>query len=382
MAGRVSARAAMCAERACNLHDSQHMTVFRGPLMMRFLSLVSIAAVAACTAADVQVSERVSTSETAPVWRLAEQGSDVRAASCPDGVSYQKAQSISIEAELIEAGSKSSASENLSGLSLTGAWHLTSDNDEFGGLSGVDVMRSGSLLAISDDGKFVWIGIDPETGAPDGIGSMAYMRDPDGDIFPRKRDADSEGLVFHDGIAFVSFEQDHRIAAYDLESCGVAAYGAPVVTLDKVVGGSVLRNNGGAEALTLVSDVLRVGFETHQTIGSPIGTVRTDGTLDAFQRTVQPSLYVLTGLDASDGLVAQVFRAYDPARGARAIVRVYDGDTKIAEAQLKQPLPVDNIEAIAIDRREDGGTRLWLLSDDNFSLEQRTLLLALDLDQE
>ena len=350
--------------------------------MMRFLSLVSIATVAACTAADVQVSERVSTTETAPVWRLAEQVSDVRAASCPDGVSYQKAQSISIEAELIEAGIKSSASENLSGLSLTGAWHLTSDNDEFGGLSGVDVMRSGSLLAISDDGKFVWIGIDPETGAPDGIGSMAYMRDPDGDIFPRKRDADSEGLVFHDGIAFVSFEQDHRIAAYDLESCGVAAYGAPVVTLDKVVGGSVLRNNGGAEALTLVSDVLRVGFETHQTIGSPIGTVRTDGTLDAFQRTVQPSLYVLTGLDASDGLVAQVFRAYDPARGARAIVRVYDGDTKIAEAQLKQPLPVDNFEAIAIDRREDGGTRLWLLSDDNFSLEQRTLLLALDLDQE
>ena len=39
----------------------------------------------------------------------------------------------------------------------------------------------------------------------------------------------------------------------------------------------------------------------------------------------------------------------------------------------------DNFEGIALQRRDGGGIRLWLISDDNFSASQRTLLYAFDL---
>ena len=41
--------------------------------------------------------------------------------------------------------------------------------------------------------------------------------------------------------------------------------------------------------------------------------------------------------------------------------------------------PLDNMEGIAAERLPDGGTRLWIVSDDNFRPWMRTLLVALDL---
>ena len=343
---------------------------------MRYTVILAALILGACTASDRAAVESPS---SAAIWTFADHVEDLRARSCPEGTAFQRASDMPIRVIDAERGSDSAQQMNLEGLSLAGAWHLKAENDEFGGLSGLDVLRSGSLLAVSDDGKFIWIGIDPVTGAPDGIGSIAYMRNTKGEIFPTKRSADAEDLAYRDGVAFVSFEQTHRIEAYDLEGCGTAAHAARLVKLDEVVDGDVLRNNRGAEGLAFEGDTLQVGFEAHASGGSPLGIVRVDGTLANFERTRQPLLYMLTGLDGADGLQAQVFRAYDPARGARAIVRVRQDETLIAEANLKPPLPVDNFEAVAIGEAPNGARRIWLLSDDNFSQDQRTLLLALDL---
>ncbi|MEO0699672.1 MAG: esterase-like activity of phytase family protein, partial [Pseudomonadota bacterium] len=42
--------------------------------------------------------------------------------------------------------------------------------------------------------------------------------------------------------------------------------------------------------------------------------------------------------------------------------------------------PRDNYEGLAITERDDGAVRVWVISDDNFSSLQRTLLLKLRLD--
>ncbi|MEL6414235.1 MAG: esterase-like activity of phytase family protein [Pseudomonadota bacterium] len=346
---------------------------------MRFLFLTVLAALSACTAADVQPSEPREEVAAAPVWSFAEQASALRAQSCPDGVSFRRADSISIDVIEAERGTANARDLNLSGVSLAGAWHLESESG-FGGLSGLDVMRSGSLLAIADNGKFVWIGIDPETGAPDGVGSMAYMHDGEGNVWSDKLAADAEGLSFRDGLALVSFERDHRVEAYDLEGCGAAARAALVGRLDTVVDGNRLGDNRGPEALALTGDQLSLGFESHASGGSPVGDLRTDGTLNDLSRTEQPALYLLTGMDAADGLTVKIFRAYDPVQGPRGQVQVESAEGLIAEAKLKKPLPVDNYEGIAIGKAPSGQTRIWLISDDNFSNSQRTLLLALDLD--
>lgn len=346
---------------------------------MRFLSLIFLAALGACTAADVQPSEPLAEAELTPAWSFTEQAAVLRAQSCPDGVSFRRADPLSIRVIETERGTAKARDLNLSGMTLAGAWHLEAEGG-FGGLSGLDVMRSGSLLAIADNGKFVWISIDPETGAPDGIGSMAYMQDGDGNVWSDKLAADAEGLSFRDGLAFVSFERDHRVEAYDLEGCGAAARAALVARLDPVVDGDVLGNNRGPEALALSGDQMSLGFESQASGGSPIGDLRLDGTLADLRRTEQPGLYLLTGMDAADGLTAKIFRAYDPVQGPRGQVQIASDDGLIAEAKLKKPLPVDNYEGIAIGKAPTGQTRIWLISDDNFSNSQRTLLLALDLD--
>lgn len=345
---------------------------------MRLISLLASMTMAACTAAVPQTADDA---PPAALWTYAALVDDLRQQSCPEGTLYKRAEALSVQVIDAGRGGQKAREKNLTGMTLAGSWHLKSDNSEFGGLSGLAVLKSGSLLSVTDDGKFIWIGIDPETGAPDGIGSIAYLRDEEGDIFPNKRAADAEDLAYRDGLAFVSFEQEHRISAYDLESCGVAARAAVVAKLNKVVGGNVLENNRGGEALTFDGDTLKVGFEARNRDGSPVGTVRLDGSLANVRRTGQPSLYLLTSMDAADGVTASVFRAYDPVRGSRAIVTVEGENNLSAKADLKSPLPVDNFEGIAIGTSPDGATRIWLISDDNFSNNQRTLLLAFDLDQ-
>ncbi|MHA7899173.1 MAG: esterase-like activity of phytase family protein [Henriciella sp.] len=347
---------------------------------MRVLSLFVLATLSACTAADIQAPVPLDAADSVAAWTFADHVDDLRARSCPEGVAFQRAEDLPIRIIEAERGSESAQQMNLQGLTLAGAWQLESSNTAFGGLSGLEVMRSGSLLSITDDGKFVWISIDPETGVPDGLGSIAPMRNGEGEIFPNKRSADSEGLAFRDGIAFVSFEQDHRIEAYDLESCGSAAHAARVVKLDRVVDGRALGNNRGAEGLMLRDQNLVAGFESQASGGSPVGTVNTDGTLADVARTEQPLLFLLTGMDHQDGMTVKTFRAYDPVRGPRVILQVLDAaNVLIAKATLKKPLPVDNFEAVALGTSPDGKTRIWVLSDDNFSADQRTLLLALDL---
>ncbi len=348
---------------------------------MRYLSILSLLILAACAAAEVRPIDTAATvDQPVRLWAFSEHAARLRAQSCPEGVVFERAQSLELGASDVSLGTALAREENLSGLTLAGAWHLQSPNEAFGGLSGLDVMRSGSLLSVADDGKFVWIGIDPETGTPDGIGSIAEMRGGDGDIYRLKVLADSEDLVLRDGLAFVSFEQDHRIDAYDLETCGAAARAASVVALNPMVGGSALENNRGAEAMAMFGEGLSVGFESRNYGGSPLGEVMTDGTLEQVRRTRQPAFYLLTGMDFSDGLTAKIFRAYDPVRGPRGLVKVFKDDVEIASAKLQKPLPTDNFEGIALGTSPAGKPRIWLVSYDNFNNRQRTLLLALDLD--
>lgn len=347
---------------------------------MRLSVLIIAASLAACTAADVSEPTALEAPAMPEPWAFDLQADTLRALSCPEGVAFKRADAVDIDVIEAELGSRRARELQLTGFSLVGAWELKSNDPRFGGLSGLAVMRSGSLLTVSDDGAFVWIGVDPERGAPDGIGSIAEFRDRGGARLRSKRAGDAEGLALRDGLALVSFERDHRINAYDLETCGAAARAAPVVTFNRVIDRAVLKDNNGAEGLTLAGDTLLAGFEVHRRGGSPIGTVAADGALLNLTRTQQPLAYLLTGMDHHNGLTAYIFRAFDPARGARGLLRVTESGKVRAEATLKHPLPVDNFEGVAIAPGPNGETRIWLISDDNFNSVQRTLLLAFDLD--
>ena len=48
-------------------------------------------------------------------------------------------------------------------------------------------------------------------------------------------------------------------------------------------------------------------------------------------------------------------------------------------AEMDSQMTVDNFEGIAVKEMPDGRTRLFIVSDDNFSPAQRTLLMVFDL---
>lgn len=302
----------------------------------------------------------------------------LKARSCPDPDAFITPQSIKLTATPLPHPTEEGAS--LNGLSFAGGWNLTSEEANFGGLSGLTIHPKDHLLAVSDAGAFIWISMADH--APSGYAAIAFMKDEAGTILDGKASADSEGLEMVDGLALVSFERDHRILAFDLANCGAAAKGTLLTRLPTNPEGlsRSLPKNRGAEALSLApSGQLQVGFE------APFGAFAT--ILDASQQGSALSAHiprvgkgVLTGLDTEGETRFALFRSYSPLSGnTAAITRQIGSAPPETLATLAPPFPVDNFEGITATRLPDGTLRLYIISDDNFSQKQRTLLLAFDL---
>jgi hypothetical protein len=88
------------------------------------------------------------------------------------------------------------------------------------------------------------------------------------------------------------------------------------------------------------------------------------------------------GLVAIDRLpgsrTAYLLRAFDAERGNRIILRIVRSTTLVAHIDMARPMTVDNFEGLAAVPRADGRIRFYMMSDDNASASQRTLLLAFD----
>ena len=311
-------------------------------------------------------------------------------ASCPEGEAFAPLQPIDVSALELGLGSTKAVTEALGPkVTYAGGWHLTSDEPNFGGLSGLDILETGDLLAVSDAGAFVQIGM--AEGRPSEGGAISYMRGEDGKLLDGKRSSDAEGLHVGFGLAAVSFERDHRIAVFNLDDCGAAARGV------QVSGGSIvapageppsnglpenLPENGGLEALTFENGHFLTGLEAGGQDATPLfrpsifgGQFYPAGDLQT------PNGMKLTGLDALGGNTFALFRRYLPLFGNTIEVRRYgalsdEGETLL---RLERPLAVDNFEGIAATELEDGRVRLYIVSDDNFSERQRTLLMAFDI---
>jgi len=251
---------------------------------------------------------------------------------------------------------------------------LTStQSDRFHELSDVEISGVDQLTAVGDGGIFVtarllFDGAGSLIGVSDGL--LTPLSGEDGAPFSNKEDADAEGLaVFPNGDRLVSFERHHRILLYP------AAGGRPrAVPKPDVEFGDA---NGGMEALApdldVAPDAYVVGAELDgQTWNCRISTACVAG-LPA-ERPAGTSLVAIRKLPA--GRTAYLFRGFDGH--SHIVLRVMQGRIVQAELDLAPPLTVDNIEGVAAVMGPGGVIRFYLLSDDNASSQQRTLLLAFD----
>jgi hypothetical protein len=190
-------------------------------------------------------------------------------------------------------------------------------------------------------------------------------------------EADAEGFdILPTGDRLVSFERNHRIWLYAADDSPPRPTPKPDADFPA---------NGGMEALALYP-AAGPGFFLVGSEGGTVWLCSLAGTCDetAFGALV-PAGYGLTALApyGEVGGFAMLARAYEPRSGARVSVRLIGATGAregrlLDEMRLAAPFTVDNFEGIAVVPRSPDGIRLYLVSDDNGSTEQRTYLLAFD----
>jgi len=275
-------------------------------------------------------------------------------------------------------------------LAYRGGLELRADNPMFVGLSGLEVLDGGHLIAVGDEAD--WLSADlvlDERGFLTGITDVraALMRDEHGRPFRNKTQGDSEGLAqLPDGRFAVSFERSNLIRIYDLNRDG--PFGAAVMgpRLDEV---AQLRRNSSIEALAAMDGALLTGAEGGEDPTAPLWLAPLDARNPVPPRFSYPLSdgFSLTGMDRlPDGDFVALERFYAPVVGPRARITRFaapsgEGGTVETEllALLEPPFPVDNFEGISVVRMPNGATRIYIVSDNNNSAQQRTLLLAFDL---
>jgi hypothetical protein len=279
-------------------------------------------------------------------------------------------------------------------LRFRGGLELHSHDAAFGGLSGLEVLDDGRVIALSDSGEWFEGRLQLDAGgALVGLADMrvALMRDENGQPFASKEAGDSEDLTqLPDGRFAVSFEQTQSIRIYDLNRDGPFGAAAPGPSLQGV---ERLPPNVGLEAIASTENgALVVGAEGGDAATTPIWLAPLSPHDPAPPHARYPLArgFSLTSLDRlpGGGYVA-LERFYAPVIGARARITRFAASAVetggeampgVEElARLGPPHPVDNFEGVSAVRMADGVTRLYIVSDDNFSARQRTLLLAFDV---
>jgi len=325
----------------------------------------------------------VAATEAPALWNFDTAASAIRETSCAEGGAPMRGLlPLNLTVAPLNTRQTEVLSERIpSAAKLAGAWELTSTDPNFGGLSGLAVEDDTSLLAVTDAGGWVKLALTADTPSAAAIG---YMRGPDGKLLSGKSENDAEGLAVRDGIAFVSFERDFRVSAFAIGTCGAGAKAVEIAALPGTFEGKAIDTNEGPEALRLsAGGGLEFGFEAAPDGRSPLGHILAGGAgAWSGQTAPNPSGFALVSMDSvrlPDGTDRDIYlyRAFDALRGVRSVLTWGPGEDQ--RISLSRPVMTDNFEGLATQQLANGDVRLWIVSDNNFSELQRTLIYAIDL---
>ena len=268
---------------------------------------------------------------------------------------------------------------DLNGLRILSAMELTSNESAFGGFSGL-LIDGTSLVAISDRGWFLDAAL---TSSSNGLhlynATMTQMRDSVGDVIDIAG-VDAEGLTRQNGATLISFERDHRVMTREGQAqLGSARHHRAFETLG---------TNQGLEALaTLPNGQVLVIGEKKQDNGYVVYVLGLNGI--AARGWLPPvTRHAPTGADIGpDGKLYVVFRDYSALRGVSILIRRYSLDdaglpnpgSREDMARFETSTGIDNMEGISLWQDTAGRTRLTMISDDNFNVLQRTILVDMVL---
>lgn len=282
---------------------------------------------------------------------------------------------IAIAATPVSLNPQDPAQDRIGEFVYAGGAALSSgDTARFHGLSELDLLPNGEIVAITDEGDLLRARlVHDRQGRLTGLSNarLSALAGPDGKPLPDKASSDAEGLAaLPGGDLLVSFERDHRILLYPADGSAPRLVPAPAGPFPP---------NGGMEALFADPTAGRDAYVTAGEDSGETWTCRLSAACTPGPTLAKPKEFgVVAGRKLPDGRTAWLLRAWDPIRGSRIALIVRDGERETARLELARPLTVDNFEGLAVAPQPDGALRFYLLSDDNFQASQRTLLLAFD----
>lgn len=272
---------------------------------------------------------------------------------------------------------------HLGPLEPVGAWTLDSPNSVFGSYSALVALDDGTLLAASDKGSMMRFAPPGARPARVRIGYFGV----DGSQPKRQLDIESLTRDPASGRLWLGFEGKNRIERHDADFRSVVT-ARPEAMRD-------WPGNQGAEAMVRLADgrFIVIAEGTHswpdeEVPGLLFPSDPAAGAEPVAFRVVPPVGYQPVDMtQLPDGRVLILLRdvvwGLPPGFSGKLLLAdpatIRAGEVWRTEplADLEAPLPSDNYEGLAVVPDGSGGTILWLISDDNDSLAQRTILLKL-----
>jgi hypothetical protein len=293
------------------------------------------------------------------------------------------AKDITVTATPVPLNPHDPAQTRVGALEYVAGFALDSTAPEWGGYSGMVMAADGSsLVAVSDVGH--WISLElkhDDDGKLTGVGAarLELLLDESGKPVAGKEWSDAEEITrAADGQFFVSFERHHRIWRY--VSAADVPDGAthPVSAPDAIK--SLPENSGIEGADSAAVETLGWTWIAREDVWDKLAVERSDG-FEPTSLAMLPSPQVPLAQKIDHGRTLLLERRYTEADGPAARISILfpsiitDRVAGFTLATLRLPLSVDNFEALALRRIDDDNAFLYLLSDNNQSDTQRTLLL-------
>jgi hypothetical protein len=280
-------------------------------------------------------------------------------------------------------------------LTFRGGLELTSSYPHFGGLSAIRVEADGArFFSVSDKGYWLRGRIVYDGKGPAGIADaeMAPVLGHDGKPLSARGWYDAESLAVNGGIAWLGIERVNRIVRLDIGRDGLLARAALIPAPPGV---TKLPHNKGLECLEFVP----AGRPLQNTLIAisergldDSGNIK--GFLIGWSGPAEFSVKRIGDFDVTDcaltpkGDLLVLERSFSRLRGVAMRIRrvplasLQPGATLDGPALIEADMnyQIDNMEGLSV-HRDGNALVLTLISDDNFSIIQRTLLLQFTLEE-
>ncbi|HET7413704.1 MAG TPA: esterase-like activity of phytase family protein [Pararhizobium sp.] len=281
-------------------------------------------------------------------------------------------------------------------LEFVGGLEVTSDSSAFGGMSSIRLGADRlSFIGIEDTGHWYSGTFIRHDGRLAGISDfrIAPIRGRNGEPLGTKWESDAESIAVRGDGVLVGFERDHRIDLYPLNDPQASG---PIQTIPLPFPKRELRTNRSLETVAvspkdspLHGATVTVAEMSINKAGDLYAGILDGPMRGAFFVHRDPPYGVSDGAFLPNGDLLLLERSLTLSLGfGIRIVRI-DGNAIRPGATVQGKVifqaglgdQIDNLEGLSVNRGEDGGIYLLLVSDDNNSLLQRNLFLEFRLAQ-